>query len=420
MKILLTSIGTRGDMEPFLAIGELCKEKGHQVICAFPEQFKSLVEDSNMEFASLGPEFLDMINSDLGKAVLGGGGSRLKKLWGFVKLARRQGKINKELVRRQYEIVQKERPERIVHNGKAMYPVIWDVKNTGKTTFISPVPYLHYVKHHTHVAFNSNYGEFFNKLTFKIAEWGLVKTIMASMKWLNITGISKMQIKEVLSNHNVIYTISPALFPRPSYWPKNMQVLGYHERNKLTNWQPTHALKQFLARHSKIIFITFGSMTNPEPDKKTKIFLEILERNNIPAIINTASGGLVELDSYNHNLIHFVENIPYDWIFTKVYAVIHHGGSGTTHMALKNGCSTMIIPHIIDQFVWNRIIAEKGIGPKGIKIGKINPANLEPKILELVYNHSFKSKAEQTQIQMQKENFGGELCRIILAENTSI
>ena len=46
MKIILISIGIRGDMEPFLAIGEILKEKGHQVICAFPEQFRNLAEDS--------------------------------------------------------------------------------------------------------------------------------------------------------------------------------------------------------------------------------------------------------------------------------------------------------------------------------------------------------------------------------------
>lgn len=416
MKIILTSIGTRGDMEPFLAIGEIFLKKGHRVICAFPEQFQSLVEDSNMEFASLGAEFMEMLDSELGKAALGGSGSGLKKILAFVKLAKMQGKINKGLVRRQYEIIEKEQPDRIIHNGKAMYPVIWETKNPGKTTFVSPVPYLHYVKNNTHLAFNSNYGVWLNKLTFKVADWGLTKTIMSSLKWLNITGISKKQIKDVLHNHNVIYTISPSLFPRPSYWKANMKVLGYHERNKTVNWQPSDELSHFLARHPKIILITFGSMTNPTPDKKTEIILEILERNNIPAIINTASGGLVEPNSYNRNLIHFVSRIPYDWILPKIYGVIHHGGSGTTHMALKNGCATMIIPHIIDQFVWNRMIHEKGAGPKGIKIGKISTKNLEPKIIDLVSNDQYKKKSEQISQQMNQEDFKEELYQMILEE----
>ena len=79
MKIILLSIGTRGDMEPFLAIGELLKERGHQVICAFPGQFRELAADSAMEFISLGTEFIEMLDSDVGKAVFGGSGSKLRK-----------------------------------------------------------------------------------------------------------------------------------------------------------------------------------------------------------------------------------------------------------------------------------------------------------------------------------------------------
>ncbi|MGD9900762.1 MAG: glycosyltransferase, partial [Calditrichaceae bacterium] len=64
MKIILISVGTRGDMEPFMAIGEILKEKGHRVICAFPEQFRNLAQDSALEFASLGTKFIKMLDSD--------------------------------------------------------------------------------------------------------------------------------------------------------------------------------------------------------------------------------------------------------------------------------------------------------------------------------------------------------------------
>jgi len=66
-------------MEPFLEIGEIVKEKGHEVICAFPEQFRNLAVDSNMEFASLGTKFIEMFDSDVGKSAIGGSGSGLKK-----------------------------------------------------------------------------------------------------------------------------------------------------------------------------------------------------------------------------------------------------------------------------------------------------------------------------------------------------
>ena len=415
MKIILISIGTQGDMEPFLAIGEILKEKGHQVICAFPDQFRNLVEDSNMKFASLGTKYIEMLDSNIGRAAMGGSASGLKKFIAYVKLAKNQTEANKELVKKQYEIIESEIPDRIVYNAKVTYPVTWGLKNSGRNILICASPYLHYVKGHTHVVFHSNFGTFFNKLTFSLANFGMAMTTRISLKWLNITEkISRKQIKTAMLSNKAIYTISPSLFPRPDYWKENLDVLGYHERNKIVNWQPNKEITDFLTKHDRILFITFGSMLNPEPVEKTKIILEILERNKIPAIINTASGGLSKLENYDTKLIHFVSRIPYNWIFPKIYAVIHHGGSGTTHLAIKYGCASMIIPHVVDQFMWDKIIYDLGVGPRGIKIGKITTKNLEPKILELVNNTSFKKKAEQVASQMEKEDFKEELYNSIV------
>ncbi len=372
MKILLTSIGTRGDMEPFLAIGEIMKNLGHDVVCLMPEQFRGLAEESGFRFASLGPRFLQMIESEDGKAALGGEGSGLRKFMAYVKLARKYGDMNKELVRRQRETIEAEKPDRIVHNGKAVFPVVWGALGRGKHVLVSPVPYLNYVKGHAHLAFNRDFGAFLNKRTFDLARFGLVSSIRTALKWLDMKGaLSRQQISEELMTSQTIYTISPSLFPRPSYWPDNLQVLGYHERDKVLQWKPGEALQNFVDRHEKLLFVTFGSMTNPEPEKKTDIILQVLQKQRIPALINTAAGGLKEPEDFDRDLFHFVGQVPYDWAFPRMYAVVHHGGSGTTHMALMHGCASMTVPHIIDQFVWDKLVAERGAGPRGIRIGKL-------------------------------------------------
>jgi sterol 3beta-glucosyltransferase len=414
MKIILLSIGTRGDMEPFLAIGEMLKERGHQIICAFPEQFRHLAEDSHLSFASLGPEFIDMLSSQSGKAALGGGGSGLKKMLAYIKLAGRSTEINKNLVYRQAEFIEDQNPDRIVYNGKAVYPIIWSLKNRGQTILISPVPYLHYVRDHTHMAFNSNFGPFFNKLTYLLADFGLITTVMISIKWLKIPErITRKQIRNTLSSRKVIYTISPAVFSRPDDWNENIQILGYPRQNRDVGWQADNRLCLFLKKHKKILFVTFGSMTNPDPGKKTKILLDILRRNHIPAILNTASGGLVRPDRFDDESIYFISRIPYGWILPKVYGVIHHGGSGTTHLALRYGCATLIIPHILDQFVWNSLIEKMGAGPKGMRIDKMTIKNLEPKILELMNRASYRREAEKVARQMVKEDFTEALVHAI-------
>ncbi len=417
MKIIVTSVGTRGDMEPFLAIGEILKEKGHTVICLFPEQFRNLAEDTGLQFASLGTEFIELLDSPAGKIAMGGGPFGFKKMNAYRKLISMQSSVNKGMIMKQEAVIEREKPDRILHNGKVIYPVIWSLKNKGKTIFLSPIPYLHYVKNHSHIAFNKNFGPFINKLTYQIANYGLLKTITGSVKWLSTDKkIKQSEIQRALFENKAIYTISPTLFKRPDYWKENLQVLGYHERKKTNNWQANPELETFLQKHSKIILVTFGSMINNTPEEKTKLILETLERNKIPAIINTASGGLVKPTSYDSDLFYFVGRIPYDWILPKMYAIIHHGGSGTTHTALKYGCPMLIIPHIIDQYVWNKIIFKMGIGPLGIDVSQIKRGNLESKILELINNESFKNKAEELGKQMRNENFKAELYESIIKE----
>jgi len=242
MNIILISIGTRGDMEPFVSIGDILKEKGHRVICAFPEQYREIAEESNLAFASLGSRFIDLLDSDDGRAAMGGSGSGFSKFIAYVRLAMHQTEVNKELVNKQYELIEGEKPDRVVYNGKAVYPMIWELKNRGKTIFISPVPYMHYAKGHTHVAFNSNFGTVLNKLSFSLAHFGMVTTIMITRRWLKITEkISRKDILTILRNNKSIYTISPSLFSRPGNWNENLKVLGYHERKKTFNWQPDKA-----------------------------------------------------------------------------------------------------------------------------------------------------------------------------------
>jgi UDP:flavonoid glycosyltransferase YjiC (YdhE family) len=414
MKIILTAIGTQGDIEPFLAVGKILKEKGHQVICAFSEQFRELTESNELEFASLGSKLFDLHNSDAGKIAMGGG-KGLKKTFAFIKLAKKQTGPNKEKETKLYELIKQERPDRVLYNSKTIYPIIWEYKNSGKTTFLSPFPYLHYVKGHSLLVFGKNYGDFFNKLTFKLYDFGAATAALTTKKWLHIQDkIKRTELKKIVRNRKFIYTISPRLFPRPDYWESNIKVLGHHAVMKETDWKPKKELTEFIDKNEKILFITFGSMTNPEPERKTKIILEILERNKIATIINTASGGLVKPGNFNSELIYFVSQIPYDWVFPKMYAVIHHGGSGTTHLALKYGCATLIIPHFIDQFIWDEIISELGLGPKGIKISRITNKNLEPKVLELLNNKSFKERSERIGNQLGKEDYKEELYKAII------
>lgn len=418
MKILLIAVGTRGDVEPFLAIAELLQARGHEITCCFPEQFRSLADDSRFEFFGLSAAFLDLIGSDDGKMAMGGKGSFFKKIGAYFRLYKEGSRINKILCEQQYELIRRIKPDRIVYHIKAMYPLIWETQNVGKTILVSPIPYIiHPVDNHAHVGLGNNLGKFINQLTYSVANYGLLKNVLSVTKaFRGSPKISSQQVGHALKKTKMIYTVSPFIFSKPASWPDHVNILGYHERNKMVNWEADERLKKFIATHNKLLFVTFGSMVNDAPQQKTKIILDILHKNKIPAIINIASGGLVQPEQYDTDLFYFVNRIPYEWVFPKIHAVIHHGGSGTTHMAIKYGCSSLIIPHIIDQFLWNDLVRNLNLGPKGIAMKNLTHQKIGSLIVDLYNNDSYKKNTLQLAKKMNKEDFKETLYEIISKE----
>ncbi|GJM60965.1 glycosyltransferase [Persicobacter diffluens] len=414
MRILLTAIGTRGDMEPFLAIGKLLVQRGHEVHLMMPAQFEPLAQEEGLSFHSMGEAFIKMLDSEVGKRALGGGGEFWSKILAYIQLAMQQGKINKDMVLIQQEVISRLHPELILYNAKVMVPVLWGMQPHHRAIQVSPVLYLHEVRDHSHIAFNRNFGPFWNRQTFALARFGLVKTLLKAQEWLKESKpFDKQAITHYLKNNEVIYTISPYLFPKPQEWPEHRRVMGYFERPKEIHFTPSAELLAFLDRHKEILFITFGSMTNPAPEEKTRIVLQVLKELQIPALINTAAGGLVVPESYDQQRVHFVDQVPYDFILPHMKAMVHHGGSGTVHLALKNALPTLIIPHIIDQFVWDRELSAQAFGPRGIPIAKLNEKVLKKKVLDLWTNPLYAQNAKAISEKMASENFEKEFFKVI-------
>lgn len=418
LKILLIAIGTRGDVEPFLAIGEMLSQKGHEVICQFPEQFRDLALNSNLEFSGLTPDFIELINSPDGKIVMGGGQSAFSKMGSLFRIYKKSLAINHRMLWQQHQLAQELNPDRILYSSKATYAVVWESLHPGKTINISPIPYLiHPVDNHGSIGFNGNYGRFLNRISYRFINHFLVRNIVKSTKKIRQElGVKSKSVKSLMLQKKMVFTISPSFYKEQSYWPGNVKVLGYHERSKTSNWSPSEELKSFVNKHDKIMFITFGSMTNPKPLFVTKMILRILRRNEIPAIINIAGGGLMEPISHDTELFHFVDHIPYEWVLPKMHAIMHHGGSGTTHLAVKYGCSSLIIPHIMDQHIWNDLNVELGVGPKGISINKLDLTDLTLLILDVFFNPKYKTRAKELSTKMQTESFSKQLLDFIEEE----
>ncbi|MEN8187869.1 MAG: glycosyltransferase [Bacteroidota bacterium] len=420
MKAVFFSLGSRGDIEPFLALGEILKERKWEVVYVFPEQFRDLV--GNDKFYGFTKEFIEvLLAGEQSKVITSKSGSIFKRLKTLFVLAKKSIRINKEITLTQQKIIDKELPDYVFYNQKCVYPIVWEFNNPNKGIFVHPFPcFLHKVDNHSIIGFGGggNYGRILNRLSYSFQSLALsFATYFTTKKYhKQLFGkiINPLHIgKRLLNKTKSFYTVSSSLFPQPKNWKKNANVVGYFERNKSENWEADKSLEQFIEKYDKIVFITFGSISNTNPTQKTEAILSALSKHKTPAIINTSWGGLIKPEKYSEH-IYFVNTIPYDWIFPKMYAVIHHGGSGTTHLALKYGCASLIIPHFIDQFYWNTIIHQLKVGKKGVSIKNLNQSDFEVLLLDLLNNENHKINAEKIAKQMRGENNTERLMELIL------
>ncbi|GAB3225878.1 glycosyltransferase family 1 protein [Algoriphagus aestuariicola] len=420
MKVLLISIGTRGDIEPFLAQAELLQKAGHEVVCLFPEQFRETVEKMGLDFLGFDRRFLEMLDSSVGKSVMGGGGNTFTTIKNFYRLMKTSLGLQKILIEQQKDAIDSTRPDRVIFHPKALYCTLPAMAEPKKFFQLSPIPNLiHPHPNYQHLSL-SKWKPFSSK--WNLRSYGLVngtryiafnKFVKPYFKDFQGIEFSTKSIKNFeLKRLQVLYQISPALYPKPSNWPECAYLTGFFARNQNQHYQPDPALTAWLEKYPKAILLTFGSMTNPKPLELSSQIIGLLEKHQIPAIVNLSWGGLQKVESSGES-IYYVNQIPYDWILPKLHGIVHHGGSGTTHFAARSAAVQLIVPHIMDQYFWNRLINNNGLGPLGTSIHNFNLEKFEEALIDFWNNPEYRANAALIAEKMSHESDPQELIHLI-------
>jgi UDP:flavonoid glycosyltransferase YjiC (YdhE family) len=91
-------------------------------------------------------------------------------------------------------------------------------------------------------------------------------------------------------------------------------------------------------------------------------------------------------------------------LFPQTAAIIHHGGAGTTGMALRSGGPSVVIPHFGDQHFWGRRIAELGAGPDPIARKHVSTARLAQAISRATQDRAMQERATSIGARIRAEN----------------
>ncbi|HLI51978.1 MAG TPA: nucleotide disphospho-sugar-binding domain-containing protein, partial [Thermomicrobiaceae bacterium] len=106
-------------------------------------------------------------------------------------------------------------------------------------------------------------------------------------------------------------------------------------------------------------------------------------------------------------------DVPHSWLFPRMAAVVHHGGSGTTSQGLRAGVPTLIVPFIADQFYWGKRVQDLGVGCPPVRPSEIERTDLSYLIQELVESPSMRRRAEEVGRQIRSEDGVGRAVQLI-------
>lgn len=189
----------------------------------------------------------------------------------------------------------------------------------------------------------------------------------------------------------VLYGFSPSVIPRPPDWDARVHVTGYWFLDAEADWSPPPELLAFLHDGPPPVYIGFGSMSSRQPEETTGLVLRALERARQRAILLSGWGGLRRADLPDS--VFMVDSIPHAWLFPRVAAVVHHGGAGTTAAGFRAGVPSVIIPFFGDQPFWGGRVAALGVGPPPIPRRQLTVERLAAALQRAVTSQDMRRRA---------------------------
>lgn len=358
LNIVIQVVGSRGDVQPFIALGRELQSYGHRVRIATHDCFASFVGESHLEFFPIGGDPHDLMAYMVKNPGLIPSMQSLRA--GDVQ--RKRAMVEEMLKGCWRSCVEscpgEDRPfvaDAIIANPPS-FAHIHCAQALGIPLHLMFTMPWSSTRHFPHPLANLSGAQLepgvMNYVSFKIVEWmtwqGLGDVINSFRGSLDLERIPTTVGPGLAEALEVPFTYcwSPTLVPKPTDWPPYIDVCGFFFRETPQYSPPAHIV-DFLNRGSKPIYIGFGSIVLDDPAAMTKSIMSAIRMSGVRAIISkgwSKLGSDLTLDETNDTNVLFIDDCPHEWLFQHVSVVVHHGGAGTTACGIRNACPTIIVP----------------------------------------------------------------------------
>lgn len=379
--LALVTVGTRGDVQPFLAIGAGLIAAGYRVLFMTHELFQRVVVEAGFEFVGLKGNPAKTLASPAFREALYHGTHR-QQVELFTEAMEEHYETN---FRTLYSTIKERHIEGIVYAHTVLLECTSIGQKLGIPTFCaSTIPLLPSSElppvTFTPAPVSVN---FMNSLIHSMArsiQWGILGPPINRMR-TELLKIPPMKELEVAGlSQACLY--SPHVQPKPEDWGGEVEVTGYCVL-PMGDYTPPVELDHFLHSGSPPVYMGFGSMPLRDLGESVVMFRDVLRKLRMRGIFCSGWGEIPE--EVQHSCrpdVLVIHGAPHEWLFPRCSIAIHHGGAGTTAASLRAGIPTGIFPVQADQPFWAHRVAQLRVGPeKWYSIKELSPLTLETQIV---------------------------------------
>ncbi len=400
LRVAIHTLGTRGDVQPYIALALGLIRAGHTVEIAAPEQFSTMVEATGVGFAPLPRELLDRIDTPEAKAAI----AKSEGFGAGFKLLRQVGPIMQRLFDAELTAARAFSPDVLLYHPKAIAaPHVAEAIGCG-FALASPLPgFTPAAEFPTPLLGFSSLGPL-NRISHSlmIRSSSLLFGKMLRKWRVETLGLDARPRFHAWKGVPTLYGYSPSVVPVPRDWGLDILVSGYWFLEDDADWQPPPPLAEFLAAGPPPVYVGFGSMPMIDPAATTATVVAALERVGQRAVLAGGWGGLGAGNLPKSVLA--IDGAPHQQLFPLMSALVHHGGAGTTGAGLRAGKPTLIVPFFGDQPFWGRRVSELGAGPPPIPIRQLSVETLAASIRRAADDDGMRRKAELVGQAIQRED----------------
>ena len=402
MRITLIAYGTRGDVQPILALGKGLARAGHAVRVVASRDFATWVASHGLLYSPIHVDIRSMMESDEGVA------------WVEARTPMQAMRMMRQLfeqtgVQAARDMLESAKDADVLVGGftsdcfasaiaqklgirylaislQPLYPT-----QSGAAT---PAP----VRPHADSLLNRWAGLFAERVLYSV----FGDSANAFRRELGLPSISRQSYFEGVHRLTQVCGFSAHVVPRPSDYPANLHITGYWFLDEGEHWQPPEELVRFLAAGPPPVYVGFGSAASSDARGSGEMVVRALRQTGQRGILAQGWAGLSHNDTGDDVLV--VSAVPHLWLFPRMAGVIHHGGAGTTAAAFRAGVPQFVVPHFVDQPYWARRTHELGVGVKPVDKLRLTERALVAGIETLVTNPGLRETAARLGAMIQAED----------------